>query len=81
MLATSILMVLSSAGMALYLRILAAFSKVAKLSLFGSLKNLHFNRQSRRAALSSRKIGPRAAGKIFELELHTTLNHAERTVI
>jgi hypothetical protein len=81
MLATFIVIVLANAKMAFYLRISTAFSKLAKLGVSRFRNNFQFKGKSRSVALGSQRTGPRATGKIFEVEPNTTLNHAERTVI
>jgi hypothetical protein len=43
MLTASIIVMLSSAGMALYVPTIAVFAKAAKLDLFGLFKELHLN--------------------------------------
>jgi len=73
---------LSSAGIALYLRILAVFTKVARLGLLGSFKKRHLNEKSAtRLILSSTGIGRRTARAMVELKPNTTFNHAERTAM
>jgi hypothetical protein len=82
MLAASIVMMLSNAGMALYLRILAVFTKASRLGLPGSFKKLHLNKKSgRRLALRSTGIRRRKARTIVELKSNTTFHHAERTTV
>jgi hypothetical protein len=74
-------MMFLNAGRILYLGILAAFSKVAKSGLLGSLRKPHFNGKSGMPALRSAGIRRDPARRIVELEAKTSLNNAERTVI
>jgi heterodisulfide reductase subunit C len=81
MLTSSIVMMLSSVGMALYLRTLAVFTGVARLNLFGAFKKLllHFKRGGRRILPSTEGLS--SARTALQLTPIKTFNHAERTAI
>jgi hypothetical protein len=81
MLAASIVMMVSCAGMALYVRMLAVVAKPARLGRLGSFKKLHLRQKCARLIHRSTCILWGATRKIVKLEPNTTLNHAERTMI
>jgi hypothetical protein len=81
MLAASIVLMVSCAGMALYARMLAVVAKPVTLDRFGSFKKLHHSQKCARIIHRSVEIRRRRARTIVEVKPNTTLNHAERTVI
>jgi hypothetical protein len=81
MLAASIVMMASCAGMALYARMLAVVARPPRLGRLGSVKKLHFSQKCARLIHRSTEIGRRGARTTVEVKPNTTLNQPERTVI
>jgi len=80
--ATSILTMFLSAGMAVYLRILASFPRLPSSVFLDPSRNSTLMARVEEDRLSAQQepVAP-AACRILELEPNTTLNQAERTVI
>ena len=81
MLATSIIALLSSAGVTFYARFLVALFSEFMSHAAESQKALRFRRRTRPQTLYWKTGGTRAATPILELNPNTNLNAAERTVI